>query len=637
MNLFSKISFFLFVLLFGQSNSKYDQSDQLNYGVFSHSCLAFIHEKSIGQIVLKGKVLDNNGSPLIGANVVIKGTTIGTIVDINGQFSLEYHSYPPFTIVVSYTGFTSQTILITNDNYKVELIITLSEGVLLGEEVLISASRRSEKNWDAPANINTRSRRQGSQHSQFEQYGLIKENKFNSPLKTPLSTFSVDVDRAAYSNVRRFINNGMKPPKDAVRIEEMINYFNYQYKEPTGKDPITIHQTLIECPWNEDHQLLHIGLQAKTIPTEDLPYSNFVFLIDVSGSMRSQNKLPLVKSSLKNLLNNLRDGDKVAIVSYSGSATVSLESTNASDKTKIIAAINSLRSGGSTAGGQGIQTAYEIAEQNFLQDGNNRIILATDGDFNVGIRSPKALEQLVEQKRQTGIFLSVLGYGIGNYKDEQMQSLAQKGNGNHAYIDNLQEANKVLVHEFGGTLFTLAKDVKLQIEFNPAYVSNYRLIGYESRLLNPEDFNNDKKDAGEIGSGHTVTAIYEIIPVGSESSFVSNIDKLKYQTNTKLEYYNENGELATIKFRFKKPDEDKSKKIVSTVSSKVSEIKNAEDDVKFAIAVAEFGMLLRDSDFIHNGNYEDVLELAKSSRGKDEQGYRAEFIRLVEAVNGLDL
>jgi Ca-activated chloride channel family protein len=341
-----------------------------------------------------------------------------------------------------------------------------------------------------------------------EEYGKHKENSFIAVSTEPLSTFSLEVDVASYGNIRRIINQGKMPDKDAIRIEEMLNYFSYNYEKPTGEHPVKITTEGTACPWNSKHKIVRIGVKAREIPSENLPVSNFAFLIDVSGSMYGPTRLVLVKSSLKLLVNNLREKDRVAIVVYAGAAGEALPSTSGSDNQKIIEAIKNLTAGGSTAGGAGIQLAYRIAEKNFVKGGNNRIVLCTDGDFNVGISSIDQLESLIEEKRSSGIYLTVLGYGMGNYKDAKLQTLAQKGNGNHAYIDNIQEANKVLVNEFGGTMFTVAKDVKFQVEFNPAYVNAYRLIGYESRLLNKEDFNDDSKDAGELGAGHTVTALY---------------------------------------------------------------------------------------------------------------------------------
>jgi Ca-activated chloride channel family protein len=364
-----------------------------------------------------------------------------------------------------------------------------------------------------------------------EEYDRNPENRFLLAKDEPLSTFSIDVDVASYGNIRRMLNQGQKPPTDAVRVEELINYFSYNYEPPTEKEPVKIAAELGVCPWNTKHKLVRIGVKAMEIPSEQLPASNFVFLIDVSGSMFQANRLPLVKSSLKLLTNNLRENDRVAIVVYAGAAGQVLPSTSGADKQKIFEALDALQAGGSTAGGAGIELAYKVAQNNFIQGGNNRVILCTDGDFNVGVSSASGLESLIEEKRKTGIYLTILGYGMGNYKDNKLQTLSQKGNGNHAYIDNLQEANRVLVNEFGGSLYTVAKDVKLQIEFNPAKVQAYRLIGYESRLLDKKDFNDDTKDAGEIGPGQAVTAFYEIIPVGVESNLIQSVDTLKYQKN----------------------------------------------------------------------------------------------------------
>ena len=469
-----------------------------------------------------------------------------------------------------------------------------------------------------------------------EDYDHIVENKFVTPNQNPLSTFSIDVDEAAYSNIRRFIQNGSLPPAGAVRIEEMINYFDYKYPKPVSDEPFTLNTEMAECPWNPQHRLIHIGLQGKEIPMQNLPTANIVFLVDVSGSMDEPNKLPLVKASLKMLVDQLRENDRVAIVVYAGNAGLVLPSTTGVSKNKIKEAIDNLEAGGSTAGGEGIKLAYKIAKDNFIKDGNNRIILATDGDFNVGVSSDDELVQLIEKERLSGVFLSVLGYGMGNYKDNKMQQLADKGNGNHSYIDNINEAKKVLVSEFGSTLFTIAKDVKIQIEFNPVKVQAYRLIGYENRILEAEDFNDDKKDAGEFGSGHTVTALYEIIPVGVKSDFVGTVDALKYQQGkNNTPSINNNNEIMTIKFRYKKPDEDVSKLITKTVIDEPLTLVNTSENFRFSAAVASFGMLLRNSSFKQNASYQQVINLAKSSKGADENGYRHEFIKLVEAVNSI--
>jgi Ca-activated chloride channel family protein len=470
-----------------------------------------------------------------------------------------------------------------------------------------------------------------------EEYEAFKENRFLSAIQHPLSTFSLDVDGASYSNIRRMINQGQMPSKDVVRVEEIVNYFNYDYPQPSDGYPVRIVTETAVCPWNKKHNMVRIGVKAKEIPSETLPVSNFVFLLDVSGSMFSANKLPLVKASMKLLVNNLRPKDRVAIVTYAGAAGEVLPSTSASDKQKIMEALDNLQAGGSTAGGAGIQLAYKIAEKNLVKGGNNRVILCTDGDFNVGVSSPTELESLIESKRKSGVFLTVLGYGMGNYKDNKLQTLAQKGNGNHAYIDNLQEANKVLVNEFGGTMYAVAKDVKLQVEFNPNFVNAYRLIGYESRLLNDEDFNDDTKDAGELGAGHTVTALYEIVPVGVNVP-VGSVDKLKYQqtkNDVSLPKFADSKELLTVKLRYKEPDKDVSRKLEVPVLANRMNL-NASQDFNFAMAAAMFGQLLRDSDFTGNAKYSDVINLARKGLGNDPNGYRHEFIRLVEAVEQLE-
>lgn len=467
-----------------------------------------------------------------------------------------------------------------------------------------------------------------------EEYDVIVENKFLAANNNPLSTFSIDVDEAAYSNIRRYIENGSLPPAGAVRIEEMINYFDYSYQAPTNDDPFRVITEMSDCPWSPQHKLVHIGLQGKEIPLENLPASNMVFLVDVSGSMDEPNKLPLVQESLSLLVDQLREQDRVAIVVYAGNAGLVLPSTSGANKTKIKEAIYELKAGGYTAGGEGIQLAYKTARENFVNEGNNRVILATDGDFNVGVSSDDELVRMIEKERKSGIFLSVLGYGMGNYKDSKMQQLADKGNGNHSYIDNINEAKKVLVSEFGSTLFTIAKDVKIQIEFNPAKVQAYRLVGYENRMLASEDFNDDTKDAGELGSGHTVTALYEIIPVGIKDDFSKSVDALKYQANNKPIAGNSD-EVMTIKLRYKKPDEEVSKLITEVVKDGFVSSVMTSDNFRFSAAVAEFGLLLRNSEYKQNASYSQVVSLAKSARGADKNGYRAEFIRLVESVTSL--
>ena len=465
-----------------------------------------------------------------------------------------------------------------------------------------------------------------------EEYKRIYENDFMSPQVEPLSTFSIDVDVASYANMRRFLNQSQMPYPDAVRIEEMINYFSYDYEAPKGKDPFSIYTEVAECPWNEEHKMLHIGLQGKRIETQNLPNSNLVFLFDVSGSMNSPDKLPLLKSAFRLLVNELKPEDRVSIVVYAGAAGMVLPSTSASEQATILGAIEQLNAGGSTAGGEGIQLAYKVAKENFIESGNNRVIIATDGDFNVGPSSEGALVRMIEEKRKDGIFLSVLGFGSGNYKDSKMEMLADKGNGNYAYIDNILEAKKVLVSEMGGTLYTIAKDVKLQLEFNPAHIKGYRLIGYENRVMAAQDFNDDTKDAGELGSGHTVTALYEIVPHDA-STEIASVDQLKYQQKTKE---NSSDELLTVKFRYKQPDGDKSKLIEHPVENTSKSFDKSSEDFRFSASVAGFGMILRGSAYKGDVTYKQVIAWAKDAKGADTQGYRNECIQLMEKAQLLD-
>lgn len=464
-----------------------------------------------------------------------------------------------------------------------------------------------------------------------EEYNRIYENNFKNVVKEPLSTFSIDVDTASYANVRRMLNYGSLPSPDAVRIEELVNYFNYDYPEPKSDAPFSFNTELSECPWNRDHKLLSIGLQAVKVDLQDMPANNLVFLLDVSGSMSDPNKLPLLKGALKLLAGQMRAIDTISIVVYAGAAGMVLPPTKGNQTQKIFEALENLEAGGSTAGGAGIELAYKIAKQNFNAQGNNRVILCTDGDFNVGTSATGDLVRLIEDKRKDGIFLTVLGFGMGNYKDSRMEQLADKGNGNYAYIDTIMEAKKVLVTEMGGTLLTIAKDVKIQIEFNPAVVKEYRLIGYENRVMANEDFADDKKDAGELGAGHTVTALYEIV-LNDGKSVKSD---LKYQTVTVNPEALKGKDLLTIKFRYKKPDGDKSILIETPVPYELKDLKSASENFHWAAAVAEWGLLLRDSEHKGTATFENVLSLAKSSQGQDKNGYRKEFIQLVEVSQGL--
>lgn len=594
---------------------------------------------------ITGKVIDENKEPLILASVKAQGANIYTKTDIDGKFkivipdsckALEFH-YTGYAsqivtlgkadtlLVIMKTGIILDEVKVTE--YKVRLIeqdnttqgIFMSTSQVAGYHVDGSRVKRDE-GISFEKNFNT------------EDYDLINENIFLSPQDAPLSTFSIDVDAAAYANMRRFLTSGQKPPKDAIRIEEMVNYFDYEYPQPDGDAPFSISSEVGICPWNPAHKLVHIGLQGKEFPTEELPASNLVFLIDVSGSMQVMNKLPLVISSFKILTEHLRQKDRVAIVVYAGSSGLVLPSTPGSNKADIIEALERLKAGGSTAGAEGIRQAYEVARQNFIKGGNNRVILATDGDFNVGVSSDSELVEIIEKERESGIFLTVLGYGMGNYKDNKMQKLADHGNGNHGYVDNLSEARKVFVNEFGGTLFTIAKDVKIQVEFNPSIVAGYRLIGYENRLLKNEDFNDDKKDAGEIGSGHSVTALYEIIPVGAQSAALKSVDELKYQKSKTVKTGVHSIELMTIKFRYKAPDGDISKLIEKVIANDAVPLNLTSENFRWSASVALFGMLLRESEFAGKSTYQDVEALASGSLGRDEFGYRKEFLEMVRGM-----
>lgn len=462
-----------------------------------------------------------------------------------------------------------------------------------------------------------------------DKFQEIKPNPVKLAKDEPVSTFSIDVDTASYSFVRAALNANRLPQKDAVRVEELVNYFPYDYPGPAGKEePFKTNVAVFPTPWNPDTKLLHIGIKGYQLASKQKPSANLVFLVDTSGSMNEPNKLPLVQNSLKLLLDTLDEGDSVAIVTYAGQAGTALEPTPAKDKAKIKAVIDGLGAGGSTAGAEGIRQAYQLAEAHFDKAGVNRVILATDGDFNVGITNPQELKSFVERKRESGIYLSVLGFGMGNYHDETMQILAQNGNGNAAYIDTLQEARKVLVEEAGSTLFPIAKDVKIQVEFNPAQVAEYRLIGYETRLLNREDFNNDKVDAGDIGSGHTVTALYEITPVGSKAKLV---DDLRYKPAEKPAPAGQEGEYAFVKIRYKLPGGDSSRLIAQPVDARgeYKALEQAPQEARFASAVAAFGQLLRGGDYLKGFGYDGLIRLAEGAKGQDPFGYRAEFINLV--------
>ena len=473
-------------------------------------------------------------------------------------------------------------------------------------------------------------------------YGNIEENPFLGAVSNPLSTFSIDVDTASYSNILRFIENGSLPPKDAVRVEEMINYFSYDYPQPNDKLPFSVNLDAAACPWEPAHRLVRIGLKGRELPNEKRPASNLVFLLDVSGSMEPANRLPLVKQAMRLLVDKLGENDRVAIVVYAGASGLALPSTTGDHKEQILSAIENLQANGSTNGAEGIELAYQTAAGHFIKGGVNRVILATDGDFNVGTTSEGELINLIQNKAKSGVFLSVLGVGDDNLNDSMMQKLADKGNGNYAYLDSVEEARKVLVRQINGTLVTIAKDVKIQVEFNPAQVASYRLIGYEKRVLRKEDFNNDKIDAREIGAGHTVTALYEVVPVGTEpnpAASVPPVDDLKYQPNPAGAASSlgkpASPEMMTVKLRYKEPDGDTSKLLSQSFVDRGADFAQASPDLKFAAAVAEFGMILRDSEFKGNGSLGEVSEWAREGKGADENGYRAGFLALVRKTEEL--
>lgn len=610
----------------------------------------FFTQKAQASIIITGTVYDQSKQVLPGVSILEKGTANGAITNLHGNYTLNVKNEDAI-ITFSFIGFKTKEIAVKGKS-RVDVILE-PELLELEELVVVGYGVQKEHDKKQGKQIMIRGASSSIPSSAFyyppqpypvssEDYATINENKFIDPNTEPLSTFSVDVDRASYSNVRRFINQGALPPVDAVRIEEMINYFNYDYAEPDNTHPFAIHHEVGTCPWNQQHYLMKVALQGKRIDKDNLPPSNLVFLLDVSGSMNASNKLPLLKSALKMLVNELRKEDKVSIVVYAGAAAVVLEPTSGAHKNEIMDALDKLSAGGSTAGGAGLKLAYKMAHKNLQKEGNNRIILATDGDFNLGQSSNSEMEKLIESERNKGIAITVAGFGMGNYKDSKMELIADKGNGNYFYIDNILEARKALVEEFGGTLHTIAKDVKFQLEFNPMHVAGYRLIGYENRLLDKEDFNNDKKDAGEIGAGHTVTALYEIIPVGAKDTkdYVHGVDKLKYQTNKEktdkrniaMAYADE---LLTLKLRYKQPDANESTLLVEVVKNKVKSKEESSVDFKYVAAVAAWGMKLRNSEYIKNTNYSEIIAWAKAAKHNDEQGYKAEMIRLMEVAKVL--
>jgi len=649
---------------------------------------SLIHAGTTGK--LAGKISDEDGNPVPFANVVLVQNGVGVTggqTNEKGAFfiihippgtydmmvtSVSYHKLKITGVVIKLDETSTQSAVLVRSSVQIEGLvvqdakstkisktktgsgrtmnldelegssvgninqaISLSAGVeSIDGKVHVRGGRSNEVVYTVDGLTPTAPRKNFNDRDfNTEEYNSIVENEFKQVLDTPVSTFSIDVDAASYSNMRRFINNSKLPPKGAVRIEEMINYFSYDYPQPKGEDPFAVYTEISDCPWNKDNKLMHIGLQGEELDLSDSPNSNIVFLLDVSGSMNDTNKLGLLKKGFKLMVENLKESDRVSIVVYAGAAGIVLPSTSGNEKDKIISALDKLRAGGSTAGGAGIRLAYEVAKNNFIEGGNNRVILATDGDFNVGISNTSDLVSYIEEERENGVFLTTLGFGMGNYKDGRMEQIANKGNGNYYYIDNILEAKKVLVKELSGTLFTIAKDVKLQLEFNPNTIHAYRLVGYENRLLNKEDFNDDTKDAGELGAGHTVTALYELILKGDEKDTKTEfpkVDELKYQTTKISREGKFSNELLTLKLRYKKPDGDKSKKLEFVVKDDFEALLKSSNNFRFSAAVASFGMLLRDSKFKGDLKYKDLIKMAKSAKGEDDNGYRAEFIQLLE-------
>ena len=603
-----------------------------------------------------GTVNDENNMPLPGATVLIQGTSTGVATDFDGKYAILAKEGD--VLEFTYVGYATQKIKVTSltiinvsmqpDSASLSEVVVTAYGIKKEYKALgyatanvraeadvarllqgkASGVRITQQSGVAGSGTNLPIRGQIAYNN--DSYASYNENVFEKPELNPLSTFSIDVDRASYTIVRRMINNGQSIPKDAVKIEEFINYFKYDYSVPSkkSKHPFSITTDLGVTPWNPKTKLVRIGVQGKKIDQKKLPASNLVFLIDVSGSMNGVNKLGLVKHAFKRLVKQLREKDRVSIVVYAGAAGVVLEPTRGDNTQKIFEALDQLTAGGSTAGGEGIELAYDLAQQHFIKNGNNRVILATDGDFNVGASSKKQLEKLIENKRKSGVFLTCLGFGYGNYKDDRLELLAQKGNGNHAYIDTSQEADKVFGAEFGGTLYTIAKDVKIQVEFNPMMVESYRLIGYENRLLHDKDFKDDTKDAGELGNGHTVTALYELVLKGSDYKSRNEVDELKYGGAVNNKYLDE---LLTVKLRYKNPDKSRSIEL-NQIVKKSATISN-KTDYNFSAAVALGAMVLKKSKFCNGADLKDVIRLAEQSRGKDDQGYRAEFVRLMKLLN----
>ena len=598
-----------------------------------------------GPAVVAGRVADGRGAGLPGVRVELfrdGRSWYGTATNRGGEFRIERVATGSYVVRATLAGFETLTVpaLAVSDRPGAPLALTLRSRALA--ELVLPDIAAGQAAREVPAAVAMGARAQRSaafRHEPFapppfntETYDRIDDNRFRRVGIDPVSTFSIDVDTASYSNVRRFLSEGRLPPADAVRSEELINYFRFDYWQPAAGESLSITTELASCPWNPRHRLALVGLNARRLEDAGTPPRNLVFLLDVSGSMTPPDKLPLVKAAMKMLTGTLRPEDRVAIVVYAGASGLALASTPGGRQAAIRRAIDELNAGGSTNGAEGIRLAYDTASERFIRGGINRVILATDGDFNVGVTSQGELTRLIEEQRRRGIFLSVLGVGTGNLKDSTMEKLADRGNGNYAYLDTVQEARRVLVAEAGATLVTVAKDVKIQVEFNPARVGAYRLIGYENRLLNREDFKDDTKDAGEMGAGHTVTALYELIPPDAPIPG-PDVDPLKYQEEGRPNAASRSGELMTVRLRYKQPDGDASRETAVAVADRSAGL---SPNIGFAAAVAGYGMLLRDSEFKGRATWASVIELARRFRGEDGDGYRAEFIRLAELAAALD-
>ncbi len=579
---------------------------------------------------LVGQVTSLTRQPVVGARVTVLGTGQHTVSGANGRYQID--SVPEGTVRVRAVahGYESKIVRVNVVPGKVTTADFRMTATPFALDEMVANAPQARRQKLSQGMLSASAPVRGRRGFNTEEYAHIIDNRWQAPGRRPLSTFSIDVDAASYTNIRRFIRDNHLPPKDAVRIEEMINYFPFDYPEPVGGVPFSVTTELADAPWNSRHKLALIGLQGQRLHLEDLPPNNLVFLLDVSGSMGSPNKLPLVKAAFRLLVDQLRPEDRVAIVVYAGAAGLVLPSTSGSERDRILDAIERLSAGGSTAGGQGITLAYQAARQHFVPGGNNRVILATDGDFNVGVSSEGDLIRLIEHERTSGVFLTVLGFGTGNLKDSKMEQLADHGNGHFAYVDNLLEAKKVLVNELGATLMTIAKDVKIQVEFNPTRVAAYRLIGYENRLLADEDFNDDTKDAGELGAGHAVTALYEIVPVGQPLDVpIGSVDSLRYQDVSRTSA-RESDDWFTVALRYKAPTGIVSQKLERVVRSSTA---SPSVNFRFASAVAGVGMVLRDSEFKGTATFARMATRARRARGKDPHGYRAEFVQLVEAMD----